>query len=810
VYLRNVADVRLGYREREAITRIDGMEAVEIAIYKEGDANTVAVARALEQRLKRVREILPPGFRLVEVYNQSTFIQQAIDEVVTAGVIGGLLAVLVLYFFLRDFASTLIISLSIPVSIIATFNLMYGFDLTLNIMSLGGLALGIGLLVDNSIVVLENVARHRSMGKDRTMAAREGAGEVGRAVVASTLTTIAVFFPLVFVKGVAGQLFRDQALTVTFSLLASLLVAITLIPMLSSFGRSGAEDDPPPQLKEPRTRIGRILRRIRLILFGTVPSFGARMVYRLGRWIGIGTRVALSPFVWAFNRLYESLASRYPAAIEWSLQRKGTVLGIALAMFAASILLIPTLGVELIPQLSQGSYDVEFRLPPGTPLERTDGVLNAVQRVAKTDPAIRLTFASAGSGSRMDANPDEGGENWAQLHVALEEGSDEMEENATMAALRSELSRMPGLQYKFARPTLFTFDTPVEIEISGYDLDALKTVSGHIAKRLEEIDRFADVKSSMEVGHPEIQIQFDRDRAAALGLAVHDVAQTVVNKVRGDVATRYSWHDRKIDVLVRAQESDRASVERLERLIVNPESTRPVTLSAVAKVVVDVGPSEIRRVGQERVAVVTANLRYGDLGAAAEQIEGIIDETIIPAGLGVRLAGQSEEMAVSFRSLLFALALAIFLVYLVMASQFESLVHPFVIFFTMPLALIGAVLALWLTGSTISVIVFIGVILLAGIVVNNAIILVDLVNQLRAEGMLKHAALVEAGRLRLRPILMTTLTTVLGLLPMALGLGEGAELRAPMAVTVIGGLVVSTLLTLVVIPVMYSVVDRRP
>jgi HAE1 family hydrophobic/amphiphilic exporter-1 len=369
---------------------------------------------------------------------------------------------------------------------------------------------------------------------------------------------------------------------------------------------------------------------------------------------------------------------------------------------------------------------------------------------------------------------------------------------------------MPGLQYKFARPTLFTFDTPVEIEISGYDLDALKTVSGHIAKRLEEIDRFADVKSSMEVGHPEIQIQFDRDRAAALGLAVHDVAQTVVNKVRGDVATRYSWHDRKIDVLVRAQESDRASVERLERLIVNPESTRPVTLSAVAKVVVDVGPSEIRRVGQERVAVVTANLRYGDLGAAAEQIEGIIDETVIPAGLGVRLAGQSEEMAVSFRSLLFALALAIFLVYLVMASQFESLVHPFVIFFTMPLALIGAVLALWLTGSTISVIVFIGVILLAGIVVNNAIILVDLVNQLRAEGMLKHAALVEAGRLRLRPILMTTLTTVLGLLPMALGLGEGAELRAPMAVTVIGGLVVSTLLTLVVIPVMYSVVDRKP
>ena len=810
IYLRDVADVRLGYKEREAITRINGVEAVEIAIYKEGDANSVAVARALDEKIERVQELLPPGFKLVKVYDQSTFIQQAIDEVVMAGFIGGLLAVLVLYFFLRDFASTLIIALSIPVSVIATFNLMYGFDLTLNIMSLGGLALGIGLLVDNSIVVLENVARHRSLGKDRPAAARDGAGEVSRAVIASTLTTVAVFFPLVFVQGIAGQLFKDQALTVTFSLLASLVVAITLIPMLSSFGGSTKADSSDPVLKEPRTRVGRGLRNVRLVLFGLVPSFVARMIYKVGRLVGIGMRHALSPFVWAFNRLYELLAARYPSVLQWALHRRGSVLGIAFALFAGSLLLIPSLGVELIPQLSQGSYDVEFRMPPGTPLERTDDVLNAVQRVANENADIRLTFAAAGSGNRMDANPDEGGENWGELHVAMQESAGELEEAATIADLRGELARLPGLQYKFSRPALFTFDTPVEIEIGGYDLDALKRVSGHIAARLSESDRFADVKSSMEVGHPEVQIRFDRYRAAALGLAVHDVAQTVVSKVRGDVATRYSWHDRKIDVLVRAQEADRASVERLQQLIINPESSRPVTLSAVADVVVDIGPSEIRRVGQQRVAVVTANLRHGDLGAASEEIQGIIAGTAVPAGLAVRLAGQSEEMSISFRSLLFALALAIFLVYLVMASQFESLIHPFVIFFTMPLALIGAVLALWLTSSTISVIVFIGLILLAGIVVNNAIVLVDLINQLREQGSSKFDAILEAGRLRLRPILMTTLTTVLGLLPMALGLGEGAELRSPMAVTVIGGLVVSTMLTLVVIPVVYSVMDRRP
>jgi HAE1 family hydrophobic/amphiphilic exporter-1 len=313
----------------------------------------------------------------------------------------------------------------------------------------------------------------------------------------------------------------------------------------------------------------------------------------------------------------------------------------------------------------------------------------------------------------------------------------------------------------------------------------------------------------MKSGHPEIQIRFDRERAASLGFAVYEVADRVVSKIRGDVATRYSWHDRKIDVLVRAREMDRNSIDKIRRLIINPESDRPVTLDAVANIIIDTGPGEIRRIDQERVAQVTANINYGDLGSAAEEISAIIGSIPMPTGIGVRLSGQNSEMASSFRSLQFALLLAVFLVYLVMASQFESFLHPFVILFTIPLALIGAVLGLYITGSTVSVVVFIGLILLAGIVVNNAIVLIDLINQHRAGGMEKIRAIVEGGRSRLRPILMTMLTTTLGLLPLAMGIGEGAEVRAPMAITVIGGLTVSTLLTLIVIPVVYAVLDRK-
>ncbi len=808
VYLKNIADVRQGYKEREAITRLNGEEAVEIAIYKEGDANTVAVAEEVEEKISEIRNELPSGMKLEKIYDQSIFISSAVNEVKNAGIIGGILAVLVLYFFLRNFWSTVIISVSIPVSVIATFNLMYGNDITLNIMSLGGIALGIGMLVDNSIVVLENIARHKEMGKNTLQAAQDGAGEVGMAVIASTLTTVAVFFPLVFVDGIAGQLFRDQALTVTFSLIASLAVAVTLIPMMSSLSGSKKESTP-LELKEPRTGFGRFGRKIRMFTLYTIPIFFTKIVKGIAKLLGKLFGFIFSPFVWLFDKGYNATEGVYLKLLKGSLNHRLAVLTIAILSFVGSMALVQQIGIELIPQLSQGEFKVEFKLPPGTPIEQTDSALKAVQDATKSKTNVKSTFAVAGTGNRLDANPDQGGENWGELNVLLASGSGSTAEEQVMDEMRSSLQTVPGLQYKFARPSLFSFSTPVEVEISGFDLDKLKEVSNEIVRKMESNSRFEDIKNSMEAGSPEIQILFDRDKAASLGLQVHEVADRVVSNVRGDVATRYSWRDRKIDVLVRAQEEDRSSLDEIKNLVINPNGQRSIPLSAVADVRIANGPGEIRRIDQQRVAVISANLGYGDLGDAATDVQQIIDETTMPTGIFASIAGQNEEMGESFRSLLFALGLAIFLVYLVMASQFESLLHPFIILFTIPLALVGAILALFVTGTTISVVVFIGLILLAGIVVNNAIVLIDLINQLRERGMEKYEAIIEGGKSRLRPILMTTLTTTLALLPLAIGFGDGAELRAPMGITVIGGLIVSTLLTLVVIPVMYSIMDRK-
>lgn len=809
VYLKDIAEVSQGYKEREAITRLNGQEAVEIAIYKEGDANTVNVAEGVATKVNNFKKNFPEGTSVTKVYDQSTFIASAVDEVVNAGIIGGILAVIILYLFLRNFWATVIISLSIPVSIIATFNLMYGNDITLNIMSLGGIALGIGLLVDNSIVVLENISRHKAMGKSVLKAAQDGAGEVGTAVIASTLTTIAVFFPLVFVQGIAGQLFRDQALTVTFSLLASLLVAVTLIPMLSSLAGREKTKVEEPELREPRTKVGRWLRSARLFLFVKTPTFIVGIIKKTVRAISKAILFILNPFLNAFENGYMAIENRYPKLLQWAVERRFIVVSLAFITLMASLTMVPQLGMELIPSLSQGEFKVEFQLPPGTPIEKTDNALLRVQQAAGNLNNVNSSFAVSGSGNKMDANPNQGGENWGELDIVLASGSGRDQEEQAMEQLRNDLHLIPGLQYKFSRPALFTFKTPIEIEISGYDLDKLKKVSDVLAGKMSANDRFADVKSTMEQGSPEIQILFDRAKAAALGLQVYEVADLVVGKVRGDVATRYSWRDRKIDVLVRAREEDRSSVDKIRNLIINPNSDQPVTLASVAEIKVATGPSEIRRISQQRVALVSANLSYGDLATAASEIQEIVNDTAIPPGLTARIAGQNEEMADSFQSLLFALSLAVFLVYLVMASQFESLLHPFIILFTIPLALVGVILGLWVTGSTISVVVFIGLILLAGIVVNNAIVLIDLINQLRESGMEKIQAIIEGGKSRLRPILMTTLTTTLGLLPLAIGFGDGAELRAPMAITVIFGLVVSTLLTLVVIPAMYAIMDRK-
>jgi hydrophobic/amphiphilic exporter-1 (mainly G- bacteria), HAE1 family len=793
VYLRDVATATSGYKDREAITRVDGRESVELAIYKEGDANTVQLARGIRARIEELAKSLPPGSELKLVYDQSKFISSSIGEVRQAALIGGVLAILVLYLFLRDARATFITGLAIPVSVIGTFVAMYMFDLSLNIMSLGGIALAVGMLVDNAVVVLENIVRHREEGRSRVEAATRGTSEVGTAITAATLTSVAVFFPMVFITGIAGQLFRDQALTVSFSLVFSLVVAMTLVPMLAAGKPEYAVPDP----ERAPGKAGRFIARAlawKRAMTAKVSNFMAWL-------LGFAARPTQAGFA--------AVQRAYLPALRWSLEHRGRVVAISAGVFLLTAALVPRLGSELIPQLSQGEFIADLRLAPGTPLEQTDRAMAAAQREAMELPDIDFSYAVTGTGNRLDASPTDAGENTGRLSVTLKHGAGPSEEQAAIDALRTRFEGLAGVQYQFGRPALFSFSSPLEVTVTGYDLDRLRQAAGQIRAGMQSSGTFSDIKSTVEAGNPEIQIVFDQERAAQLGLTVRELADRVVASVRGDVATRYKLREKKIDVLVRSVDTRASSVEEIRSLIVNPGSERPLPLSAVADVTVATGPAEIRRARQQRVAIVSANLASGDLGSAVAELGRIVDGVEMPVGTTAAVSGQSDDMRDSFRSLQFTMLLAVFLVYLVMASQFESLLHPFVILLTIPLALVGSVWAMFLTGTTVNVVAYIGLIMLAGIVVNQSIVLIDAVNQGRERGLAKHDAIIEAARLRLRPIVITKLTTILGLLPMAIGLGEGAEIRKPMAITVIGGVAVASFFTLLVIPVVYSLLDRK-
>jgi hydrophobic/amphiphilic exporter-1 (mainly G- bacteria), HAE1 family len=653
IYLRDIAEVREGWRERDAITRVDGQEMVELALYREGDANVVSVARSVERRLGAIRAELPADLALTRVYDQSVFIRNAINEVVQAALLGGLLAIGVLYLFLRSARATVVIGLAIPVSVVATFAAMYGWGVTLNIMSLGGIALAIGLLVDNAIVVLENIAAKREQGMGLIAAAREGAGEVSGAVAAATLTTIAVFLPLAFVDGIAGQLFRDQALTVTFALLVSLAVALTLIPMLASLGekpRNVVGGDLPfggDDQARPDGRVARARWRIQAALTATAVVF-TRLIGGLVRGIGRLAALTLRPLVVLFNAGYDRLSGFYPRVLEASMRRRGRTLLAALALFALALALLPRLGMELVPALDQGEFRVEIALSPGTPLDRTGELVAGLAEMVRQWPQVERTDALVGTGDRMDANPEEAGEHRATLNVVLAPGADG---KPVQAALRAYLEDRPGVDYTIGQPELFTLATPLEVEVAGYELEDLRAVATRIADGMRASSRFADVRSSAEQGYPEIRIRFDHERAARLGLRADQIADTVVRQVRGDVATRYSWREREIDVRVRVLDEQRASPERIGQLVVNPDAERPVTLDSVADIDIAIGPGEIRRVSQQRVAVVSANASFGDLGSAAAEAREIITGIPLPRGDSVRVAGQSDEMQRSFGSL---------------------------------------------------------------------------------------------------------------------------------------------------------------
>ncbi|GGZ13068.1 efflux RND transporter permease subunit [Shewanella fodinae] len=817
VRLGDIAQVTDGFKERSDITRIGGKESIELALYKEGDANTVAVAQKVRQQLQRMQaQAAKTGAPVPEViYDQSEFIESAVSEVTSSALIGSLLAMLVIYLFLRDIIPTLIISISIPFSVIATFNMMYFAGLSLNIMSLGGIALAVGLLVDNAIVVLENIDRCKATGMNRLDAAVTGTREVAGAITASTLTTLAVFVPLIFVDGIAGALFKDQALTVTFALLASLLVALTSIPMLAS--REGFKTLPPLVKRTskplPTSRWGKIRHYSATmfalpftLLLNWLPRALMTIILLLVRLFSWLAGLLMRPLSALFNAGYQLLTKVYQPLLELALQHKALTIAIALLFTASAGLLVNRLGMQLIPPMNQGEFYVEILLPPGTDVSHTDRVLQQLASVISDDKAVKHAYSQAGSGGLMTSDTSRGGENWGRLQVVL---ADHHAFNEVAAKLRARARTIPELEANIKFPELFSFKTPLEIELSGYELGPLKQSADALVKALETDPRFTDINSTLRDGQPEISIRFDHARIAALGMDAPTIAERIAQRVGGTVASKYTLRERKIDILVRSAADERRQISDIGAMLINPDSAHPLPLSAVADVELALGPSAINRVSQQRVAIVSANLAYGDLNQAVASARQLLAQVPMSASVQTRIGGQNEEMENSFTSLKIALLLAVFLVYIVMASQFESLLHPLLILMAVPMALSGSIYGLWLTGSKLSVIVFIGLIMLAGIVVNNAIVLVDRINQQRAAGVEKLAAIREAAASRLRPILMTTLTTTLGLLPMAIGLGDGAEVRAPMAITVIFGLSLSTLLTLVVIPVLYALFDRK-
>ena len=762
ITLGSIAEVFRGYKERKVISRINGRECIEAAIYRAADANTVTVVNEVTERLKSVEQniLKPRGLNYVLITNQSKFIKSTIDEVKSTAVIGGLLAVLVLLYFLKNVRSTLIIGTAIPVSVVVTFFLMFSSKITLNIISLGGLALGIGMLVDNSIVVLEAIQRYRDAGMAAAEAAYKGTTEVAGAVTASTLTTVAVFFPIVFVEGIAGQLFKDMALTVTFSLLASLAVSLTVVPMLAgAMRRKNAREFLTPFLKS---------------------------VFKPA------------------DRVYDRIFETYKKLQDASFKKRRLILAAVLALFLASLGLSRFMGQELIPVISQGEFIVNVEFPPGTSLRENAAVVSEITGVLERNPEVASVYELIGKGSRGGISFQEEMENLSEFTIRLQAGILGRAEDVIMDRVRKDLEAFPTAQIKVYKPRLFSFKAPLEVVVSGIDLDRIKEISDEILARMKTIPGLIDLKSSMEEGYPEVQIVFDRAVLASQGMTINQVGSQLRNKIEGEVATRFIESDREVDIRVRLSEDWRDRVEKIGRITIRNGLGAIVPLKSLAAIEIKEGPAEVRRILQQKSAVITGSLSGISLNAARARVMEEAARVPMSPDYSVTMAGQSQEQDVAFSSMIFAIILAVFLVYLVMASEFESFLKPLIIMFTIPLAVIGVVLVGLPIGMSINVLVLIGIIILAGVIVNNAIVLVDYIGQLQAQGLPKREAIQRAAQVRWRPILMTTITTVLGLLPMALSTAEGFEIRIPLAVTLIGGLTFGTFLTLVLIPLIYD------
>lgn len=761
VALGEIGTIRDTFQEVREMARMNGEPSVGISIQKQADANTVRVTRKVLAEITRI-EAENDNITITPIMNQSQYIEESIYSVGSNAVTGGILAVLILLLFLRNIRSTLVIGVSIPISIIATFILMYFNGLTLNLMSLGGLALGVGMLVDNSIVVLENIYRFRQNGLDRVEAAKQGSSEVTTAIIASTLTTIIVFLPVVFVEGIASQLFGELALTVTFSLLASLAVAMTLIPTLSS-----------QMLTLSEKQLARVQRD---------------------------------------GRIMGSVKGWYRRLLEWAVIHPWLVFGMVLALFGVSLVFYPRIGTEFIPDMDQGEIRVSVHLPPGTVVTRTDAVMDWMEDIVRKHPEVQSVFTSVGTQGEMMLEATSRSER-GELLIRLKPLNQRKKSTAeVMEVLRRELHGVQEADVRVQSQGMMGsgfMGKPIAIQVKGPDLRILRTIVNDVVKELKRVEGVREVEHTMQEGRPEIKISVDRMKAAQLGLRSAQIAMTLQSAVQGSIPTRYKVDGNEYDLRLQLKWNDRKDISGLKNILLSTPGGTQIPLGSVAELVETEGPGQIDRSNGMRMIEVTAALYQRDLGNTYHEIRERLGKNItLPDQYTLEYTGQYREMVSAFDSLTFALLLAILLVYMVLAAQFESLIHPLTIMITLPLALTGVIFSLLLSGHTWSVLSLIGTIMLAGIVVNNAIVLVDYINTLRASGKDRKEALLLAGPVRLRPILMTTLTTVLGLLPLAFGMGEGAETQAPLAVVVIGGLSFSTFLTLIVVPVVYLLMDR--
>ncbi|MCK4906211.1 MAG: efflux RND transporter permease subunit [Spirochaetes bacterium] len=796
VYLKNVAEVKWAVSEKLSVTKFNGQPGLRLIIRKQSGSNTVGVVRLLEKRMAEIRKTLPKGVKLVEMFNFADFIRQSISSVSFSAFFGGLFAILIVLLFLKDIRASLIIGLAIPVSVITTFIIMYFAKVSLNIVSLGGLALGIGMLVDNAIVVLENIFSHIKSGKKPAEAARLGTQEVGMAIISSTLTTVCVFLPIVFTEGLAKEIFMEMALTVSFSLMASLFVALTLIPLLAAKFLGKKKDS----IKKKKS------------------SFLKSGVMNL-------LNIIKTPFIYSVSKMRDGidyLEKSYKNIISLALRRRKTV--IFLSIFALILALGPIqsqVKKEFMPESDNANIGIKITLPAGTNLKTTTKAVTQLETIIKKiipPEDLKTIFYIAGSTTGMAAIFNPTGTHKVSYRLVLVKKSLRNKSTSQYLKILKEGVKkayaplgIAEIKYELqGGAAMFGGGAPIDVFIRGNDLKKGAKLAKEINTIMEKIPELYNIDISRKEGVPELVLKVNRIKAANLGLNISTIASTIKQSVLGQVATYFRKDGREIDILVRLRKKDRQSISDLENIqIISGFTGKPIRLGNIAKFVRETGPIEIQRDTQERVIHVTAST-FGGLAGSVAKIKSMIEEkVIIPAGFSLEYGGSFKDMQETFLDLALATLVAIFLVYAVMASIFNSFRDPLIIFFIIPLSLIGVFIALFITGTSLNINSFIGILVLAGIVVNNGIVLIDYINILRARGLSAREAIIEGGKRRMRPILMTSLTTILGLLPIAIGIGEGSEATSPLARSVIGGLTVATILSLIVIPVIYSLFEMK-